>query len=85
MAGAMLVYNLGTMVPKHEKPADFTLPADSSLETIMLSSLVFDTSSQSLAVESSSIVAYAVQTGDTLDKISKKYKITSEKLATHTL
>ncbi|MBO7429853.1 MAG: LysM peptidoglycan-binding domain-containing protein [Spirochaetia bacterium] len=49
----------------------------------MLSSLVSDGSSQSLAAESSSIVAYSVKAGDTLDKISKKYKITSEKLAVY--
>ena len=83
LAGALLIYHLGTIVPKSERPADFTLPSDSTLETIMLSSLVSDGSSQSLAAESSSIVAYSVQTGDTLDKISKKYKITSEKLAVY--
>jgi len=83
LAGGLLLYNLGTMIPKYEKPANITLPADSCLETIMLSSLVSDSSSQSLAAESSSIVAYSVQVGDTLDKISKKYKITSEKLAVY--
>ncbi|MBR4375962.1 MAG: LysM peptidoglycan-binding domain-containing protein [Spirochaetia bacterium] len=50
---------------------------------MMLSSLVADGSSQSSAVESSSIVAYSVKAGDTLDKISKKYQITSEKLAVY--
>ena len=83
IAGALLLYTLGTHVPKTEKPADFVLPADSSLETILLSALGDETTSQSLAAESSSIVAYSVQTGDTLDKISKKYKITSEKLAVY--
>ena len=83
VAGALLLYTLGTHVPKTEKPADFVLPADSSLETILLSSLGTDGSAQSLAAESSSIVAYSVQAGDTLDKISKKYKITSEKLAVY--
>ena len=81
--GALLLYNLGTLVPKFEKPADITLPADSCLESIMLSSLVEDGSSQSSAAESSSIVAYSVKAGDTLDKISKKYQITSEKLAVY--
>ena len=83
IAGALLLYTLGTHVPKTEKPADFVLPADSSLETILLSSLGTDGTSQSLAAESSSIVAYSVQAGDTLDKISKKYKITTEKLAVY--
>ncbi len=83
VAGALLLYTLGTHVPKTEKPADFVLPADSSLETILLSSLGTDGTSQSLAAESSSIVAYSVQAGDTLDKISKKYKITTEKLAVY--
>ena len=83
IAVALLIYHLGTIVPKYEKPASFALPEDSSLETIMLSSLVSDGSSQSLAAESSSIVAYSVKAGDTLDKISKKYKITSEKLAVY--
>ena len=83
LVGALLIYNLGTMIPKFEKPASVVLPADSSLETIMLSSLVSDGSSQSLAAESSSIVAYSVKAGDTLDKISKQYKITSEKLAVY--
>ncbi len=83
LAGALLIYNLGIIVPKYEKPANFALPEDSSLETIMLSSLVSDGSAQSLAAESSSIVAYSVKAGDTLDKISKKYKITSEKLAVY--
>ena len=81
--GALLLYNLGTLVPKFEKPADIALPADSCLEAMMLSSLVADGSSQSSAVESSSIVAYSVKAGDTLDKISKKYQITSEKLAVY--
>ncbi|MBR4436881.1 MAG: LysM peptidoglycan-binding domain-containing protein [Spirochaetales bacterium] len=81
--GALLLYNLGTLVPKFEKPADIALPADSCLESMMLSSLVADGSSQSSAVESSSIVAYSVKAGDTLDKISKKYQITSEKLAVY--
>ena len=83
LAGALLLYTLGTHVPKIEKPADFVLPEDSSLETILLSSLGTECTSQSLAAESSSIVAYSVQAGDTLDKISKKYKITSEKLAVY--
>lgn len=81
--GALLLYNLGTLVPKFEKPADIALPEDSCLESMMLSSLVADGSSQSSAVESSSIVAYSVKAGDTLDKISKKYQITSEKLAVY--
>ena len=81
LIGALLLYTLGTHVPKTEKPADFVLPADSSLETILLSSLGTDGSAQSLAAESSSIVAYSVKAGDTLDKISKQYKITTEKLA----
>ena len=81
--GALLLYNLGTLVPKFEKPADIALPTDSCLESMMLSSLVADGSSQSSAVESSSIVAYSVKAGDTLDKISKKYQITSEKLAVY--
>ncbi|MBR4158480.1 MAG: LysM peptidoglycan-binding domain-containing protein [Spirochaetia bacterium] len=83
LAGALLLYNLGTLVPKYEKPANIALPADSSLETIMLSSLVSDSSSQSAAAESSSIVAYSVKAGDTLDKISRQYKIPSEKLAVY--
>ena len=83
LAGALLLYNLGTLVPKYEKPANVALPADSSLETIMLSSLVSDSSSQSAAAESSSIVAYSVKAGDTLDKISRQYKIPSEKLAVY--
>ena len=49
----------------------------------MLSSLVSDSSSQSAAAESSSIVAYSVKAGDTLDKISRQYKIPSEKLAVY--
>lgn len=81
LLGALLLYNLGTLVPKYERPANIALPADSSLESIMLSSLVSDGSSQSVAAESSSIVAYSVKAGDTLDKISKQYKITSERLA----
>ncbi len=82
-AGALLIYTLGTHVPKTEKPSDFVFPSDSSLETILLSSLGTDCSSQGLATESSSIVAYSVQAGDTLDKISKRYKITSERLAVY--
>ena len=83
IAGALLLYTLGTHVPKTEKPADFVLPADSSLETILLSALGDETTSQSLAAESSSIVAYSVKAGDTLDKISKQYKITTERLAVY--
>ena len=78
---ATILYSLGTHVPKVEKPADLVLPADTSLENILLASLGAEDSSQILAAESSSIVAYAVQAGDTLDKISRKYKISAEKLA----
>ncbi|MBQ3319838.1 MAG: LysM peptidoglycan-binding domain-containing protein [Spirochaetia bacterium] len=83
LACALLIYHLGTIVPKSEKPANFDLPADSSLEAIMLSSLVSDGSAQSLAAESSSIVAYSVKAGDTLDKISRQYEITTERLAVY--
>lgn len=83
LAGALLLYNLGTHVPKVEKPSDFVFPADSSLETILMASLVSDVSSQSQAAESNSIVAYSVKAGDTLDKISRKYKVPAEKLAVY--
>ncbi|MBR5927195.1 MAG: hypothetical protein IKZ79_01960, partial [Spirochaetia bacterium] len=32
--GALLLYNLGTLVPKFEKPADIALPEDSCLESM---------------------------------------------------